>query len=407
MLRRPVYLASLLGYKDMHLIKVLTGIRRCGKSMLLESFQEELLESGVEKEQILAINFEDMDFAALCSAKALHDHVTQRLLIDRMNYVFLDEVQNVVDFQKAIDSLYIRKNVDLYITGSNAALLSGELASLLSGRYVEIPVLPLSFDEYLDFTNHRSEATYRSADRGRKFSEYLQFSSLPFTCELHNDRVRIREYLGGIFNTVILKDVVARRKVADVLVLEDVIRFMFDNIGNLLSTKKISDTLTSAGRKISTHTVESYLSALTDSFILYRCPRFDVKGKQYLKSGGKYYLVDLGLRWYLLGNKGFDRGYALENIVYLELLRRGFAVYVGKAGDGEIDFAALRGQDCCYFQVASTVRDSVTLERELLPLRHQRDHFPKYLLTLDEDPPASFDGILQVNVIEWLLSAMP
>ena len=404
MIQRQTYLATLSGYKGTHLIKVVTGIRRCGKSMLLESFQEKMLAEGIEPGQILSINFEDMDFSHLCTAATLHAHVVERMQSDKMNYIFLDEVQNVLDFQKAIDSLFMRKNVDLYITGSNAWLLSGELATLLSGRYVVIHVLPLSFSEYLDFTTTEAAAAQRGSDLGRKFADYLRFSSFPFTCELRKDQARIRDYLGGLFNTVILKDIVARRNIADVMMLEDVIRFMFDNIGNLLSTKKISDTMTSAGRKISTHTVESYLSAFTDSFILYRCPRFDVKGRQYLKTGGKYYLVDVGLRWYLLGNKGFDRGFVLENIVYLELVRRGCAVYVGKAGDAEIDFATLNGDECRYYQVALTVRDAATLERELLPLRQQRDHHPKFLLTLDDDPPASYDGIRRINVIDWLLS---
>jgi len=403
MIRRPAYLASLWAYKGTRLIKVITGIRRCGKSMLLESFQEELLAKGVEREQVLAINFEDMDFAPLCTAEALHAHVIQRLLSDRMNYIFLDEVQNVVDFQKAVDSLFLRKNVELFITGSNAALLSGELATLLSGRYVEIHVLPLSFSEYLDFTNTEADASYRNSDLSRKFADYLRYGSFPFTCELHRDTRRIREYLGGIFNTIVLKDVMARKKIADAMMLEDVIRFMFDNIGNLFSTKKISDTMTSAGRKISTHTIESYLSALTDCFILYRCSRFDVKGRQYLKTGGKYYLADIGLRWYLLGNKGIDQGFVLENLVYLELLRRGFSVYVGKAGDGEIDFAAIKGDECTYYQVSLTVRDAAVLERELLPLQQLRDHHPKYLLSLDDDPPASYDGIRRMNLIDWLL----
>ena len=358
---------------------------------------------GIEKEQILAINFEDMDIAPLCNAEALYAHVVRRLLSDRMNYIFLDEVQNVVDFQKAVDSLFLRKNVDLFITGSNAALLSGELATLLSGRYVEIHVLPLSFSEYLEFTNTEADASYRKSDLSRKFADYLRYGSFPFTCELHRDTRRIREYLGGIFNTIVLKDVMARKKIADAMMLEDVIRFMFDNIGNLFSTKKISDTMTSTGRKISTHTIESYLSALTDSFILYGCSRFDVKGRQYLKTGGKYYLADIGLRWYLLGNKGIDQGFVLENLVYLELLRRGFSVYVGKAGAGEIDFVAIKGDDCTYYQVSLTVRDVTVLERELLPLQQLRDHYPKYLLALDDDPPASYDGIRRINLIDWLL----
>lgn len=263
--------------------------------------------------------------------------------------------------------------------------------------------MPLSFGEYLDFNKADDGAASGGSSLARRFADYLQFSSFPCTCELHGDTIRIREYLGGIFNTVILKDIVARKKIADVMMLEDVIRFMFDNIGKLFSTEKISDTITSSGRKISTHTVESYLSSLTESYILYRCSRFDLKGRQYLKTGGKYYLVDMGLRWYLLGNKGIDRGFILENIVYLELIRRGFAVYVGKAGDNEIDFAALKGDECTYYQVSLTVRDTATLERELLPLRLQRDHYPKYLITLDDDPPASYDGIQRINVIDWLL----
>ncbi|HSW61453.1 MAG TPA: ATP-binding protein, partial [bacterium] len=309
MIKRDVYLEKLIGFKDHPLIKVITGIRRCGKSTLLELFREYLLENGVKNDQIISINFEDMNFSNLDDAQKLHDFVDSRLKKNAKNYVFLDEIQKVTDFQKAVDSLYIKKNVDIYITGSNAHLLSGELATLLSGRYVKIEMLPLSFKEYIEFTGN--------TDISRKFADYVRYSSFPFAVYLNNDAGKVRDYLGGIYNTVILKDVVAKKKIADILMLESVVRFMFDNIGSLLSTKKIADTMTSDGRKISTHTVESYISALMDSFIIYRAKRYDVKGKQYLKTNDKYYICDIGLRSFLLGNKGGDAGYVLENVIYL------------------------------------------------------------------------------------------
>jgi len=395
MIKRDKYLDKLKGFKDHHVIKVVTGIRRCGKSTLLEMFRDYLIENGVREDQIISINFEDMDFSDINDAKKLHDYVTSRLNKDLMNYVFLDEVQKVKEFQIAVDSLYIRKNVDIYITGSNAHILSGELATLLSGRYIEIDLLPLSFNEYLSFEG--------KTDLNRKFADYLRYSSFPFTLYLNKDNEKVRNYLGGIYNTVILKDVVAKKKIADIMMLESVIRFIFDNIGSLLSTKKIADTMTSYGRKISTHTVESYISALLDSYIIYRAKRYDVKGKQYLKTNDKYYICDIGLRSYLLGNKGGDTGHVLENIVYLELLRRGYDVYVGKVGDKEVDFVAIRQDIIEYYQVALTVRDENKLKTELASLDAISDHYPKYLLTLDDDPPANHNGIRQINVLDFLM----
>ena len=396
MIKRKEYLDKLIGFKDKQLIKIVTGIRRCGKSTLLEMFRDYLLENGVSKEQIISINFEDMDYADLTNAKALYSYVGSRLIADKKNYVFLDEIQNVADFPKVVDSLFIKNNVDVYITGSNAYMLSGEIATLISGRYVEIEMLPLSFKEYIDFVGDNSDIT-------RKYADYLQYSSFPYTVELNKDPDKIRDYLSGIYNTVILKDVVARKKVSDVMMLESVIRFIFDNIGNLLSTKKIADTMTSDGRKISTHTVESYISALIDSFIIYRAKRYDVKGKQFLKTNDKYYICDIGLRYYLLGSKGTDVGHVLENVIYLELLRRGFDVYVGKVDNLEVDFIAIKQGMPQYYQVAATVREKETLERELKPLESIADHYPKYLLTLDDDPPADHNGIQQINVIDFLL----
>ncbi|HOB70831.1 MAG TPA: ATP-binding protein [bacterium] len=395
MIKRDMYLKKLIGFKDHPLIKVITGIRRCGKSTLLELFREYLLENGVKNDQIISINFEDMNFSNLDDAQKLHDFVDSRLKKNAKNYVFLDEIQKVVDFQKAVDGLYIKKNVDIYITGSNAHLLSGELATLLSGRYVEIEMLPLSFKEYIEFTGKN--------DLSRKFADYVRYSSFPFAVYLNNDAGKVRDYLSGIYNTVILKDVVAKKKIADMLMLESVVRFMFDNIGSLMSTKKIADTMTSDGRKISTHTVESYISALMDSFIIYRAKRYDVKGKQYLKTNDKYYICDIGLRSFLLGNKGGDAGYVLENVIYLELLRRGYDVYVGKVGDKEVDFVAIKQDTVEYYQVALTVRDENKLKTELASLQAISDHNPKYLLTLDDDPPANHNGIKQINAIDFLM----
>jgi len=395
MINRDMYLKKLIGFKDHPLIKVITGIRRCGKSTLLELFREYLLENGVKNDQIISINFEDMNFSNLDDAQKLHDFVDSRLKKNAKNYVFLDEIQKVVDFQKAVDGLYIKKNVDIYITGSNAHLLSGELATLLSGRYVEIEMLPLSFKEYIEFTGKN--------DLSRKFADYVRYSSFPFAVYLNNDAGKVRDYLSGIYNTVILKDVVAKKKIADMLMLESVVRFMFDNIGSLMSTKKIADTMTSDGRKISTHTVESYISALMDSFIIYRAKRYDVKGKQYLKTNDKYYICDIGLRSFLLGNKGGDAGYVLENVIYLELLRRGYDVYVGKVGDKEVDFVAIKQDTVEYYQVGLIVRDENKLKTELASLQAISDHNPKYLLTLDDDPPANHNGIKQINAIDFLM----
>ncbi|MEI8128206.1 MAG: ATP-binding protein [bacterium] len=395
MIKRDEYLEKLKGFKDKKLIKVVTGIRRCGKSTLLKIFQDYLLENQVEKNQIISINFENPDFEDLKDYKNLYKYIEKCLIPNKKNYVFLDEIQNVVDYQKAVDGLYIKENVDLYITGSNAYFLSGELATLLSGRYIEIEMMPLSFKEYLS-------ALVEKTDLPMKYRNYLTNSSFPYTLELESEE-QIKVYLDGIYNTVILKDVVARKNISDVNVLESVVRYMFDNIGNITSIKKISDALTSAGRKISNHTVENYLSALTDSFILYKAGRYDVKGKQYLQTNEKYYIIDIGLRYFLLGSKKADMGRILENIVYLELLRRGYEVYVGKVGTLEVDFVAVKNGEIEYYQVAQTVQQPETLARELKPLDSIKDHNPKYLLTLDVEPLTSHKGIKQIYALDWLL----
>lgn len=394
MINRAEYLNQLINFRDKQLIKVVTGIRRCGKSTLFELYKDYLSKNGVEDNQIISINFESADFYDVNDFRALYHEVESRLNPDRMNYVFLDEVQLVSGFQRACDSLYILKNVDLYITGSNAGLLSGELATLLSGRYVEIKMLPLSFKEYVSVTGEN--------DLSRKYRDYLMNSSFPYTLEL-NKRKDILAYLDGIYTSIVLKDIVKRRNVSDVAVLESVIRFMFDNIGNLCSATKIANTLKSGGKGASVHTVDNYLNALCESFVLYKVGRYDIKGKQLLQTQEKYYLADIGLRYYLLGTKPADMGHILENIVYLELLRRGYEIYVGRQDNAEVDFIAVNDSGTEYYQAALTVRDENTLKRELTPLDSISDHNPKYLLTLDDDPPASYNGIRRLNALEWLL----
>lgn len=397
MIPRNEYLNTLINFKDKHLIKVITGVRRCGKSTILELFQEYLLKNGISEEQIISINFENPDYKELKNSDILYQHIKERLLKDKKNYIFLDEIQNVDNFEIAVDGLFINKNVDIYITGSNAYLLSSELATLLTGRYVEIKMLPLSFKEYISTFEDKT-------DLSRKFRNYLQYSSFPQVLELYDTPQMIQTYLEGIYTSILYKDVIKRKGITDKTILENVIKFLYNNIGNLSSTKKISDTLTSNGTNTSNHTIENYINALIDSFMVYKVDRFDVKGKELLKTQAKYYAVDIGLRYYLLGQKsGQDMGHILENIVYLELLRRGYKVFIGKCGDLEIDFVAQNAEDTLYYQVALTTRDENTLLRELTPLTKINDNYPKIILTLDDDLNADFNGIKKINVIDWLL----
>ncbi len=395
-INRSEYLNKLIAFKDKQLIKIVTGIRRCGKSTLLEIYQDWLKGQGVEDNQIISINFEDIDYEELTDYKKLYNHIKERLIPGKMTYIFLDEVHYVDDFPKVVDSLYIKKNVDVYITGSNAYMLSSEIATLISGRYVQIEMLPLSFKEYMESTGDTSE-------RSIKYAEYLENSSFPYTLELKGQPDEIRDYLEGIYNTIVVKDIVNRKRITDTMMLKSVLRFVFDNIGSPLSSKKIADTMTSEGRKIDTKTVEKYLEALSESYIIYQAKRYNIKGKQYLKTLEKYYVVDIGMRYMLLGKAQPDAGHILENIVYLELLRRGYDVYVGKIDEFEVDFVAQNSKGTTYFQVALTVRDEKTLERELRPLKSIHDHYPKFILTLDDDPEAQYDGIRRINARDWLL----
>ena len=395
MIERKEYLEDFIHFKDKNLIKVVTGIRRCGKSTMFELFQEYLKDNGVGEEQIIFVNLEDGDFRHIRTSEKLYEYVSERLVKEKTNYVFLDEVQQVENFQEAVDWLYAKKNVDVYITGSNAYLLSGELATLLSGRYVQIKMLPLSFKEYCS-------AFPDNQNTSQLYINYLTNSSFPGTLELTRKQ-DIRAYLEGIYNTILLKDIVTRKRISDASMLESVVEFMFDNIGNLCSSTKIANAMTSAGRKISVPTVESYLSALADSYILYKVGRYDIKGKQYLTTGFKYYVADIGLRYFLLGSKQTDKGHILENVVFLELLRRGYEVYIGKVGDAEVDFIAINSEGEEYYQVSQSVLEEQTLKRELASLEAINDHNPKYLLTMDFTPFTSYNGIKQINVLEWLM----
>ena len=395
MIERNEYLENLISFKDKNLIKVITGIRRCGKSTMFELYQSYLKENGVEEEQIITVNLEDGDYRGIRTSEKLYQYVESKLVKSNKNYVFLDEVQQVENFQEAVDWLYVKKNVDLYITGSNAFLLSGELATLLSGRAVEIKMFPLSFKEYIS-------AYPGNTNTGALYMNYLQNSSFPGTLELARKQ-DIRVYLEGIYNTILLKDIVTRKKLSDPSMLQSVVEFMFDNIGNMYSSTKIANAMTSSGRKISVPTVENYLSALCDSFILYKVGRYDIKGKQYLVTGSKYYAADIGLHYFILGIKQADMGHILENIVYLELIRRGYEIHIGKVGDAEVDFIAIGAEGEEYYQVSQTVLEEQTLKRELSSLDAIKDHNPKYLLTMDYTPLTSYNGIKQVNVLEWLL----
>ena len=395
MIQRPEYLNELKRFKDKELIKVVTGIRRCGKSTLLEMYKKYLTETGIEEDQIISVNLEDLKYNFIKDYMDLYNYINDKLKTDKTNYVFIDEIQIIPNFQKVADSLYINKNVDLYITGSNANLLSSELATLLSGRYVEIKMLPLSFKEYKEAIN--------IDDLEEVYKRYISLGSFPYVAKLEEDE--ISKYLGSLYNDVIIKDVMIRKGISDETMLKSVANFALDNIGNLVSINSIANTMTSDGRSINVRTVEKYLEGFTESFFLYKASRYDIKGKQYLKTGEKYYVSDLGLRYFMLGRKIGDRGHILENIVYLELLRRGYDVYIGKVDDYEVDFVAINSNGKRYIQVCETLKDNENkiLTRELNSLQRINDNYEKTILTMDKIPTSNEEGIIVKNVLEWLI----
>lgn len=400
LINRPVYINKLLAFKDADVIKIITGIRRCGKSTLFSLYIDELRKKGIRQNQIQFIKLEEIENEKILDYRELYRHITANLTEGR-NYVFLDEIQNVPDFQKAVRSLFEKGNIDIYLTGSNSQLQSGQWATSIAGRYVEIKMFPLSFAEFVS-----SYGNKYSLDK--IYSDYISGSSFPYAVNImsQNDSgIALNSYLEGIYNTILLKDIIENRKFSSEGRLNRVIRFIADSIGSEISVKKISDTMTSDGVKMQPATVEGYIDALMDSYVIYKAERYDVKGKRILKTLNKYYIADIGIRKFLLGNKGADQGHILENIVYLELLRRSRKVYIGKVRhnnkDVEIDFIAETAEGIEYYQVADTVNGDETLVRELTPFKSLKDNYPKFILTRDYGR-IDHNGIKQVNVLEWL-----
>lgn len=406
MIQRVEYLDKLWALKDLQVIKVITGIRRCGKSTLLDQYQERLIESGVDQSQIVALNFEELENDALLDYKSLYEYLKSKLVAGKFTYIFLDEIQKVSEFEKAVDSLYVKKNVDIYITGSNAYLLSGELATYLSGRYVEINLLPLSFKEYRAFMNE--------TDNNKLFADYMLNGGLPYAALIRKNGLGSDNgYIEGIYNTVFVKDIeerqkrresdLSKRKVTDIPLLKNISQYLSSVIGSPVSMKGIADYLTSAGRRTSHVTVGDYVEALEESYLFYRADRMDVNGKLLLKQSQKYYMVDLGFRKHILAKKKYDVGFTIENIVYFELLRRGYKVNIGKVGVTEVDFVAFKNGIYEYFQVSADLTDENTFNRELKPLVAINDNYSKTILTHDVISVGNYNGVKVVNVIDWLL----
>lgn len=404
MVIRKNYLDKLILWKDHDIIKVITGIRRCGKSTLLMQFQDYLRDNGVMDEQIISINFEDLKFEALLDYRSLYEYVESKILPGKKMYIFLDEIQKVSGFEKTVDSLYIKENVDVYITGSNAYMLSSDLSTLLSGRYVEISVLPLSFKEVYE---------EKGGDKEEVFNQYLKYGGFPYLMNMPLDVEQINMYLEGIYNTVIIKDIEERenrkhldsnkRKITNIVLLKSIAKYLASAIGSIISVKNVTGYLTSTGRKVSSSTVDDYMEALRESFIFYPVERFDISGKKILKTLNKWYIVDLALRDQMLPKETYDLGFSLENTIYFELLRRGYRVNIGKTESSEIDFVVQKNNEIIYYQVTASMVDQTTFERELAPLRSIKDNYKKIVLTLDKFTQGNYDGIEVVNAIDWLL----
>lgn len=406
MVERTEYLEKLKLWKNENIIKVVTGIRRCGKSTLLKQYKNYLTETGIPETQIIFINFEELEYDDLLNYKSLYQYIISKLVLNKPTYIFLDEIQKVSDFEKAVDSLYVKDNVDIYITGSNSFLLSGELATLLSGRYVEISMLPLSFSEYYELRGKENP--------DELFADFLKDGGFPYIASMDRVTEKIDMYLEGIYNTVIVKDIEERqqrreknsdkRKVNDIALLKKISKFLAGSVGSPISVRSVSDYIVSSGRKISPNTVGDYLEALVESYVFYPVERYDVLGKQLLKMNQKLYIVDLGLRRHLLARKSYDLGFSLENIIFLELLRRGYSVNIGKVGNSEVDFIAGKNDRLHYFQVTASLTDENTFNREISPLQNLNDNYPKTILTLDRFTIGDYKGIEVVNAVDWLLN---
>lgn len=405
MVQRKEYFEKLIEWKDDDVIKVVTGIRRCGKSTLLMQYQDYLKSIGIEENQIIAVNFEELEYEELCDYKKLYAYIKDRLVADKITYIFLDEIQKVPSFEKVVDSLYVKPNIDIYITGSNAYMLSGDLATLLTGRYVEISMLPLSFSEYMQLSDKDKESA---------FADYIKYGGLPFVATMDRTDDKVDTYLEGIYNTVIVKDIEDRqkrqesnsdkRKINDIPLLKTIAKYLSSVIGSPVSLRGITNYLVSSGRKISANTVSNYVDALIESFIFYPAERFDIVGKQLLKANKKYYMVDLGIRNHILPRKYYDLGFLVENIVFFELLRRGCKVTIGKYQENEVDFVAEKRGELTYIQVTADMVSESTFDREMKPLYAIQDNYEKIVLTLDKLTVGNYDGIKVVNVIDWLLN---
>jgi predicted AAA+ superfamily ATPase len=396
-------LEKLIQWKDEQVIKVVTGIRRCGKSTLLAQFQAYLRCNGVSDDQIVSINFEELEYEDLLDYKKLYAYLKKHLVQGKTTYIFLDEIQKVPAFEKVVDSLYVKPDVDLYITGSNAYMLSGDLVTLLTGRYVEITMLPLSFKEFLAITGMNPE---------KGFADFLQNGGLPYVAGMERTPEKVDVYLEGIYNTVIVRDIEDRqarrendpskRKITDIALLKTIAKYLSSVIGNPVSVRSITDYLISSGRRISPNTVNDYVEALTESFIFYPVERFDIAGKQLLKANRKFYMVDLGIRNHILPRRNYDLGFSIENIVYFELLRRGYKVTMGKYGNTEVDFVTEKQGVYTYFQVTADMTSEETFKRELRPLRNIRDNYEKIVLTMDYVTLGNYDGIQVIHLLDWL-----
>ena len=395
---RPDYMQRLLSWKDQKVIKVITGVRRSGKSVVLKDFCQELSKTA-SYEQISFLNFEMLENEDLLEYHALHTFLKGKLLSDRMNYILLDEIQLVEKFEKVLDSLFVLPNVDIYITGSNANLLSSELATLLSGRYIELHVLPFSFLEFKD--GYKKRFPDSNLDSASMYTQFTIYGGFPYLHNIYGRDDVVKDYISGLYSTIVLKDIQQRKKISDTILLEKIVKFVLVHAGNLISPKKICDSFISSGRKTAPLTVENCLNALCESYLFYKLNRYDIKGKETLKTLEKYYAVDMGLRFFMFGARGGDEGHILENLVFLELRRRGYELYVGKSDDMEIDFIANKDGAENYVQVALSVRDEATLRRELRPLLSVRNNFKKVLITLDNAPVIYHDGIKQLYAIDF------
>ncbi|MBR5004470.1 MAG: ATP-binding protein [Erysipelotrichaceae bacterium] len=405
MIYRTEYMNLLKEWQNKNIIKVVTGIRRCGKSTLLEMFRNHLAENGVNTNQIISINFEALEVEELTNYKALYTYITERCIPDKTMYIFLDEIQHVANYEKVVDSLFIKGNIDIYITGSNSYIFSGQLATNLRGRYIEIPMLPLSFKEYHSLRNESETKSFR---------RYMETGGFPYLSQYDLSQNQIDMYLEGIYNTVLLKDIEERmnrkhegikeKNITDVALLKAISRYCSSTIGSPISLRGIANYFISNERRISPNTVSDYVEALCESYLYYAAEPMDISGKQLLKSNKKYYIVDLGLRNHILAKKKYDLGFSIENIVYFELLRRGYQVNIGKAGDLEIDFIAKKTGEYTYFQVTADLTAESTFQREVNPLEKINDNYEKIVLTLDQFSTGNYNGIKIINVIDWLLS---